>query len=298
MTGLGLAALLAAAMAAGSTAPVSPEARRAEWEAWRADRMARLRREDGWLTLVGLFWLQEGDNTIGSDPSNRVALPPGKAPARLGTIRVHSGSASVDLDPSAGVTHDGQPVARMSLASDAGGGKPTVLSRGSLSFYAVRRGERLGVRVKDAEAKARREFRGIETFPYDERWRIQARFEPYETGHQIPMPNVLGSVEPARAPGALIFSWRGKTYRLDPVMEEGETDLFLVFGDATNGRETYGGGRFVYAKPAVGGTTVLDFNRAYNPPCVFTPYATCPLPPAQNRLPFRVEAGEKTYGAH
>jgi uncharacterized protein len=284
------------AMSLSSSSPET--AHRAEWEQWRARRLESLRREDGWLSLIGLFWLQEGENSAGSDPGSRILLPAGKTPARIGSILLDKGSVSVRAEPESGLTADGKPVTSMTLATDAGAGPATVLKRGSISFYVIARGSKLGVRVKDSDAETRRNFRGIETFPYDERYRVEARFEPYDPPRDIPVPNVLGTVEKQPSPGALVFELDGKTYRLDPVLETGETNLFVIFGDQTSGHETYGGGRFLYAKPAVGGKTILDFNRAYNPPCVFTPYATCPLPPKQNKLPIRVESGEKTYGEH
>ncbi len=278
----------------------SPEGapHRGEWESWRARRLESLRGEDGWLSLIGLFWLQEGENSVGGGPGSRILLPAGKTPARIGSILLDKSSVSVRAEPESGLTADGKPVTSMPLATDAGAGPATVLKRGSVSFYVIARGSKLGVRVKDSDAETRRNFRGIETFPYDERYRVEARFEPYVPAHDIAVPNVLGTIEKEPSPGALVFELDGKTYRLDPVLETGETDLFVIFGDQTNGHETYGGGRFLYAKPAVGGKTILDFNRAYSPPCVFTPYATCPLPPKQNKLPIRVEAGEKTYGEH
>jgi uncharacterized protein len=274
----------------------SEASHRADWEAWRAKRLESLRREDGWLTLVGLFWLEEGENTFGSDPSNRIVFPSGKAPTRMGSILLRGGVVSVSVDPRVEVTREGKFITQMRLQTDAGGAQPTVLKHGSLSFYVIERGKRMAVRVKDSQAQARRNFHGIETFPYQERLRIQARFEPYDPPRMIPVPNVLGTRDEEKSPGALVFEWDGKTYRLEPVLEEGETDLFVIFGDATNGSTTYGGGRFLYAKPPdTQGRTVLDFNRSYNPPCVFTPYATCPLPPKQNRLPISIEAGEKNY---
>jgi uncharacterized protein (DUF1684 family) len=279
------------------SSPVPEAAHRTDWEQWRAKRLESLRREDGWLSLIGLVWLQEGENSVGSDPSSRVVLPAGKAPARIGSILLEKGAVSVRAEPGSGLTADGRTVATLPLATDASG-PPTVLKRGSISFYVIARGSRLGVRVKDSEAETRRSFRGTETFPYDERHRVEARFEPYDPPRQIPVPNVLGTLEMQPSPGALVFELEGKTYRLDPVLETGDSELFVIFGDQTNGHETYGGGRFLYAKPAIGGKTTLDFNRAYNPPCVFTPYATCPLPPKENKLPIRVEAGEKKYGDH
>jgi uncharacterized protein (DUF1684 family) len=269
---------------------------KAEIARWRTQRVERLRREDGWLTLVGLFWLEPGDNTIGSGPDNRVVLPPGKAPRRIGSLTLSRDAVTARLDPAAGVTADGKPVSTLVLDPDTAPNGPTVLRRGPLSFYLISRGGRLGARVKDAESAARREFHGIENFPVDRRWRVLARFEPYPTGRTIPVPTILGTVENETTPGALVFEIGSRQFRLDPVLESGETDLFVIFGDQTNGKETYGGGRFLYASPPdAEGRTVLDFNKAYNPPCVFSPFATCPLPPAQNKLPIRVEAGEKSY---
>jgi len=186
----------------------------------------------------------------------------------------------------------------MALRSDAEG-EPTLLRRGSVSFYLIKRGERLGVRVKDSRSPALLAFHGIDSYPIQLKWRVDARFEAYPAGKTIPVPNILGSVEQEKSPGAVVFDFEGREFRIDAVTESGTEDLFLIFGDQTNGVETYGGGRFLYAAPAdKNGRVVLDFNKAYNPPCVFTPYATCPLPPPQNRLAIRVEAGEKKFGSH
>jgi uncharacterized protein (DUF1684 family) len=165
-----------------------------------------------------------------------------------------------------------------------------------VSFYPISRQGKLAIRVKDPESEARRSFRGLEYFPVDSSWRVEARVEPPADAGRISVPNVLGTDTSEASPGTLVFERGGATYRLRPVLEEGETDWFVIFGDATNGRDTYGAGRFLYVAPAKDGRTVIDFNKAYNPPCVFTDYATCPLPPPGNRLPIRVEAGEKEYG--
>jgi uncharacterized protein (DUF1684 family) len=264
---------------------------------WRARRLDSLRSPGGWLTLVGLFWLDAGKNAVGSDPGNHVVLPPGKAPAFVGSIDRSGDAVTFHAAPGAGVSVDGKPVATQALRSDADR-EPTLLTLGSLSFYVIQRGDRVGVRVKDSQSEARKDFHGIESFPIDPKWRVEARLEPYDPPKSIPVPNVLGSVEPGECPGALVFQINGKTYRLDPILEKGERDLFVIFADRTNGTQTYGAGRFLYASPPIDGRTTLDFNKAYNPPCVFTLYATCPLPPPQNRLPIRVEAGEKAYGKH
>ena len=267
---------------------------REEIERWRRERLDRLRSPDGWLSVVGLFWLEPGENSVGTDPSNRIVVPGGRATDRLGTIALSEDRALFTAAPGSDVRHAGAPVETVELRSDAGG-PPTVLTRGRVSFYLIRRSGRLAVRVKDTGSAARRGFRGIESFPIEPGWRVEARFEPYDPPRELPIANVLGGVDGERCPGAIVFERAGATHSLDAIVETAEPDLFVIFGDETNGVETYGAGRFLYAPRAAGGRTVLDFNKAYNPPCVFTPYATCPLPPSQNRLPLRVEAGEKKY---
>jgi uncharacterized protein len=295
-----VAVLLVLFALARPTAPVkdSAPAYRTEIERWRADRVRRLTADDGWLTVIALAWLEEGDNRVGAAPSNRIVLPTGKAPAELATIHLSRGSARLTVAPGVAVTHDGKPVSTIALASDADG-EPTIVRHGTLSFYLIKRGDRLGVRVKDSANPARSRFHGIESYPVREAWRIPARFERYQPKKSIPIPNVLGGVTKEPSSGAVVFTVGGKEYRLDAVDEEGEEDLFLIFADQTNGKETYGAGRFLYAPhPGADGRTVVDFNKAYNPPCAFTPFATCPLPPPQNRLPISVEAGEKRSGDH
>jgi len=285
LAGLALAGALAAA-----------EASRAyfdEIESWRAGRIERLQRPDGWLTLVGLAWLQPGDNSVGSAEGSVVALP-ASAPARLGTIRVVGDEATFTTAPGAEVTSAGQPVSTVRLRSDRDG-DPTVLTHGSVSFYLIGRNGRLAVRVKDSEAAARKRFAGIEHFPVDPKWRVEARFEPAPAGHEIEVPNALGYLEKMNAPGHVVFELGGATQRLLALDDTGDGRLFLVFGDLTTGKETYGGGRFLYTDPPKDGRVSIDFNRAYNPPCVFSPYATCPLPPPGNKMKVRVEAGEKKY---
>ncbi len=282
---------------AGPSSP-DPAAHRRDLEAWRERRLQSLRREDGWLTLVGLFWLEPGDNTVGSDPKSRVVLPAGKAPARLATISLDAAGARLATAPGETVEIGGKPVTGSALSTDASG-EPTLIRRGPLRFYLIERNGRIGVRVKDAESTALKSFRGIESFPVETRWRIEARFESYQPAKEILVPNILGSTAREKSPGALVFEVRGSICRLDVVTEAGTEDWFVIFGDRTNGTETYGGGRFLYVTPpAPGSSAVVDFNKAYNPPCVFTPYATCPLPPSQNRLAVRVEAGEKSYQGH
>jgi uncharacterized protein len=276
---------------------VSPGSHTDAVEAWRAARLARLTGPEGWLTVVGLHWLREGANPVGAGASNAVLLPVGRAPDRVGTIVVSGEGASFVPDPGSPVVHAGHSVSAPLELSDDLERSPTVLELGSLRLHVIRRyRDRLAVRVRDLESPARKAFGGIEHYPVDERWRFEARFEPYDPPRISQAPTVLDMEETYPTPGALAFDHGGATHHLDAFLEPGETDLFIVFGDVTNGRETYGGGRYLYTKQAdERGIVELDFNRAYNPPCVFTAHATCAIPLPQNRLPFRVEAGEKRY---
>jgi uncharacterized protein (DUF1684 family) len=268
-----------------------------ELEQWKAKRLAGLKSEDGWLTLIGLFWLKEGENRFGSDPTGQIVLPDGKAPQHAGTLRLAKGKVTLEANPDAKITSKGQPVTTLELKSDDDEGGPTLLEMGALSFHVVKRGDRLGLRVKDRENPARAEFKGTDYYPADRKWVVNARFEPYQPPKQVPILNVLGMETEETSPGALAFEVDGRPYKLEALKEKGEEQFFIIFADQTSGKETYGAGRYLYADPpGADGVVRLDFNRAYSPPCAFTKYATCPLPPAQNRLPLRVEAGERYLG--
>jgi uncharacterized protein len=268
-----------------------------EMEAWRADRDKGLRAENGWLTLVGLFWLDEGENRFGSDAgTDKVILPEGKAPAFAGTLIRHGKEVRAEAAPGSGITVDGKPLtAPLDLRIDVQG-QPTILHLGSLSFYVIQRGDKLGVRVKDSQSPSLAAFHGIDYFPVQPAWRIDARFEPYQPPKKVAIANVLGQVSEEDSPGAVVWDWHGETYRLDALQGGDDGSLSLIFADGTSGKETYGAGRFLDTPPPKGGRVLVDFNTAYNPPCAFTAFATCPLPPPQNRLALRVEAGEKKYG--
>lgn len=266
---------------------------RKEVETFRQERVEGLKKEDGWFTLIGLAWLDEGENRFGSDPESKVVLPEGKSPKVAGVLVRKGDKVSVRVEPGAKVTSGGQPVTSMDLTADASG-KPTVLEMGTVSFFVIRRGDLVGVRVKDRESAALKAFHGLDTYPIQPSWRVEARFEPYNPPRKIAIPNVLGQVADEDSPGAIVFDWQGKTHRLDTTGDPKE-GLSLIFADQTNGKETYGAGRFLETGPVKDGKVVVDFNLAYNPPCAFTAFATCPLPPAQNRLALRVEAGEKRY---
>ncbi len=265
-------------------------------QAWRAERFEELREPEGWLSVVGLYWLEPGTNNFGADSSNHVVFPPGSGvPPRAGSFVVDGAVVRMEVAPGVTVTHQGAPVTSLLLASDLSG-RPTVARLGSLLWYVIEREELRGIRLKDTANAAIELFAGVESFPADLKWYIPARFDRYDPLRVIAVPNVLGMVTKQPSPGAVVFRVGGKRYRLDVTGDPDAARFSLVFGDRTNGQETYGGGRFLEVDaPDELGRTFIDFNRAYNPPCVFTPFATCPLPPAQNRLTVRIEAGEKKY---
>jgi hypothetical protein len=265
-------------------------------ERWRADREAALKTDDGWLTVAGLFWLKPGLNRAGVDPSNDIVLPEGAAPARLGAFEFDGARAIFQAEPGTGVHQNGVPIERVEMNVMA---PPTRIQVRDLTMFVIRRGDRVGVRLRDRNNAMRREFKGLRWYPIDPAYRVVATFVPYPEPKAIPVPNVLGDTPEMTSPGYVEFTLGGRALRLDPVFDGDEThQLFFIFGDQTNGIETYPSGRFLYAALPEEGRVVLDFNQAENPPCAFTPFATCPLPPKQNRLPMRVTAGELSYGHH
>ncbi|WP_306591796.1 DUF1684 domain-containing protein [Geothrix sp. 21YS21S-4] len=264
--------------------------------AWRAQRHRSLAAKDGWLSLVGLSFLQEGDNPAGSLPGLPVSLPGG--PPRAGVFHLAQGRVSFRPEPGADVTLRGEPAGEAVLRTDAEE-RPDILEAGSLRFHVIRRGDRFAVRVKDTASPLLAAFKGVDGFPPDPAYRVTATFEPYPSPRTVAIPTVLGTTEDMPAPGLVRFTLKGRSYTLEPVQEDGpESKFFFIFRDATAGKETYPAGRFLYADPPKDGKLILDFNRAVNPPCAFTPFATCPLPPKQNRLNVRIPAGEKTFGEH
>jgi uncharacterized protein len=269
---------------------------RAEVEAWRREREERLKADDGWLSVVGLHWLDEGPHAMGRDRGNEIVLPAG--PGLAGVLERRGDGTRVRLTEGLAATVNGRPAAgTVELKTDAAG-DADVLAFATLRLTVIKRGERYGLRIKDSASAARRAFTGLRWFPVDEAYRVRARFLPAARPGTIPIPNVLGQVEPMPSPGEVVFTLGGREHRLQPVLERGETQLFFIFRDQTAGHETYPSGRFLYADPPQDGALVLDFNRAYSPPCAFTDFATCPLPPPQNRLPLRIEAGELRPPGH
>jgi hypothetical protein len=269
---------------------LSPEEHRAKVKAWHAARDKRLRTTDSWLALVGLCWLHEGENHVGAHPSSQVVLHGHEIPQRVGSIWLEDGRARF-------VPHEGVELPATILQDDSDG-DPTLLELGSVCFHVIKRGERFGVRVRDGAAPARASFTGLEHFPIDLSWRITARLEPAAPEATIEIVDITGAHSRDATPGSVVFEREGRSWRIDALPGDDDGSLWLIFGDATNGTDTYGGGRFLYTEPlAADGSVVVDFNLAYNPPCIFSPYATCPLPPPQNRLALRIEAGERAWHA-
>lgn len=264
---------------------------------WQSERATRLKAEDSWLSLVGLFWLVDGENSFGSARDKNSVVMPAKAPAECGTLTLKDGKVTMTPAAGSGMTIAGKPVDEpVELIADTAPNGPTVVQLGTMKFQIVERSGRFAMRVKDPESEARTHFAGLEYFPVNSQWRVEAKFEPYDPPKKIPITNVIGMTSEEVSPGALVFTVDGQTYRIDPIVEKGESDYFLIFKDETSRDATYGAGRYLYTSPAgPDGKVIIDFNKAYNPPCAFTDYATCPLPPPQNRLPVRIEAGEKRY---
>ncbi len=266
-----------------------------EIAAWQAKRDAELRNPDGWLTLAGLFWLEPGRNSFGGDGSNDIQFP-GLSTPHLGEFIVSDDRVEVVIAPGVDVTHEGVPISQMALTDGEMDGP--VLACGSLRWFIIRRDERWVVRLRDRAHPALAAFHGVEYFPMDPAWRVNARLVAHPTPMSIPVPTIQGSVNQTPSPGILHFSLNGTEQRL-VALGQPDKPLSLIFADTTSGHETYGSGRFLtVSAPDASGKTAIDFNRAYNPPCAFTPFATCPLPPAGNRLAIPITAGEKNYGDH
>lgn len=297
----GMTRFILTLVALAAAVPAPDAAYRAEIKKWREEREARLKGDGGWLQVAGLFWLKEGANVFGTDPKGAIVLPAGSAPPRAGVFELKGGKVTARLEPGVEARVGGKPVAvaALELRPDVPGPPDEIKLGPRLTLYVIERGGRLGIRLKDTQSPLLAQFTGLHWFPVREEARVQARFVPYTPPKKVPVPNILGQVEQLPSPGYAAFAIDGREVRLDPVLEEpGATELFFIFRDETAKKETYPAGRFLYTAMPKDGTLVLDFNKAYSPPCAFTPFATCPLPPRQNRLPVRIEAGEMRSGHH
>jgi len=302
---IGLLAVVVAAWILSLPA-TSVAADQSSWEnelnAWRAQRAANLQVPEGWLSLIGLGWLKEGDNSFGSDADNRIQIN-GKAPAHVGVVRLEKTSLRL-LPPPGGFPSallvDGHPAREQALfANDSE--NPSKLTIGAITIIVINRDGQFALRIKDLDAPTRTAFHGLKWYPASAAYRVKARWIPYNPPKQLDIPTILGTTTHLPAPGAAEFTIDGQTVRLEPVLEDPKsTELFFIIRDTTSKTTTYGAGRFLYTElPEHGvaqpGELWLDFNRLINPPCAFTAYATCPLPPTQNRLNVAIPAGEKRY---
>jgi uncharacterized protein (DUF1684 family) len=289
---LALTAALSAMCVAAADNPQDENARIAEW---RAKRLASLTSETGWLTPIALYWLKDGENSFGRAPERAFSLDDAALAPDTGAFVVTDGRVRYVAHASEAMTYLGTPVASLELTSDAED-KPTELIAGSLHFMLIERAGHLGIRVRDSVSPNRLHFKGLQYFPARADWRIQAHFEPYVPERRIPIVNILGMPEDMTSPGAIVFERGGRTWRLDAILEApGDPELFVMFSDATSGKQTYGAGRFLYVELPKADRIEIDFNKAYNPPCAFTDFATCPLPPQQNQLNLAINAGELKY---
>ncbi len=262
---------------------------KAEIETWRREIEERLRSETGWLTLTGLYWLHPGENTLGSDPVADVLLPE-SAPKQVGFIDFADPMATLRVTTDVPVTADGQPVKTVTLRHDNEAQGPTRIEISSVNFYLIKRGDQFGMRVRDSENPARKNFKGRVWFPVDPSYRVDAKYVPHPEVRTLDIMTVAGIIEPTENPGYVEFELAGHRVHLEAFSSK-PNEVWLVFRDASP--HTYRAARFLYAPLKPDGTAILDFNKAYNPPCAFTPYATCPLPPKENILPFKIEVGER-----
>jgi uncharacterized protein len=263
---------------------------RASFEKWKAEQVEDLKQN--WLTLAGLFWLRPGVSSFGSDPNNDIILPKESAHGQAGTFELSGGDVTVRFRSGVPATIDGKVLASARLRPDIAG-SPSVVEMGSLRLHVIQRGQRTGIRLKDLNSAAARAYRGPIFFALDPAYRVTATWVPAEGKRMIDVPNVLGDTTPTPAAGEVRFGINGQDVHLTDLGGDPSKGLFIVFNDLTSGRETYPGGRFLETGPVANGLVVLDFNRAHNPPCAVTAYATCPLAPKQNRLAIAIPAGEK-----
>jgi uncharacterized protein (DUF1684 family) len=292
-----LIAFIAAFVAVGppglKAGPAETASYRDEILKYRAEREAELKAADGWLTVAGLFWLKPGANVAGSAQGSDVRLP-AKAPARVGVFELKDGTVTFTAEPAAHVTSANKPMESQPVAAPRG--DDAALAVGDLRMFVIHREDRFGIRMRDLKSPAREQFKGLRYFPIRPEYRVRAKFVPYDPPHTVAVPNVLGQNPEMESPGYVTFALNGKSLRLEPVYEDEEKkDLFFIFKDTTSHDATYPAGRFLHADLPKDGVVAIDFNKAYNPPCAFTAFATCPLPRKENQLAVRIEAGELAY---
>ena len=279
-------------MLASGADPLSIKDYTASIEKWRTESETKLKSDTGWLTVSGLFWLKEGKTTFGSATDNAIVLPAG-TPAHAGVFLRTGKRIGVTVNQGVSVTLKGQPVSRVDALVNDAEAKEDILVLGNVSLLVIDRGTKIGIRMKDTKSELRRNFTHKTWFPVRPDYRVVAKFIP-QPERVIRIPNMVNEMEEHKAIGLTEFMLNGKTYRLEPVLADGQ--FFYIFKDKTAGKQTYGAGRYLYSDLPKNGVVEIDFNKAYNPPCVFTPYATCPLPLKHNQLDIPIPAGELKYG--
>jgi uncharacterized protein len=290
----------APADAPAQTETVPPKSPVTDYEAgvqrFQRDREAALRTDTGWLTIAGLFFLSQPSTTFGSDPLSDIVLP-SSAPAQTGTFELRGGNVSVKAAPGVAFQLNGKTITSAELKSDAEG-PPDRIGLGDLQLWVHMSGSRKSIRLRDRNSRLRQTFTGTSWFPINAAYRVEATFEPYDKPRTVQVPNVLGDVDNMTVPGMVSFTLDGRPLKMEAITEGNDKEFWFIFRDLTSGKESYPAARFLYMPGPVNGKMMLDFNMAENPPCAYNPYTTCPLPPQQNRLPVRVEAGERAYGGH
>jgi len=258
-------------------------------EEWQLQRMERLKSKNGWLNLAGLFWLEEGENSFGSDPSNKVVFPE-KADAFCGTLILDDGKVFMQVNEGVKIGIGDSLVTKADLIHDQAK-NTTHLQQGDLAWNIIKRGERYGIRMRDYKHPRINQLAHIPSYPIQTSYVVEATLKPFDEPRTMVVATpVEGFTESYECPGELHFKIKNEALVLYPFISG--KSYFLVIADETTGMDTYGAGRFMYSMPDSTGRIILDFNKAYNPPCVFSPYATCPMPPRENFLPIAIEAGE------
>jgi len=287
-----IAVIMATGMLAGAAVDAKHEKTVLEY---RSKLEMTLKSDTGWLTVAGLHWLKPGQTTVGSDPKSGFVLPAGKVPPKLGVFRLVGKKVSLKVEPGVAIQVNGKPFTEGALVDDGDGRTSDLVTAGGLTMTVLDRGGKIGIRLRDKTSKYRKEFTRRSWFPVKEEFRVKGKFLPYAIPKKLRVPTVIdGVIEEHQSPGEIEFSLGGAVHKAQ-VLKASEGQLWLIFRDQTSNKSTYPAGRFLYGDLAKDNTVIFDFNKAYNPPCAFTPFATCPLPPRQNSLKVAIEAGELTY---
>lgn len=279
------------------TLPIEDSSYVREIENWRVERETNLKKDGSWLTVAGLYWLRPGENWVGAGLENDFVLPAGTAPGVVGVFVLNGNKTEFRAEPGVAVTQQGKPVSVATFDGTGEQGEKKAIAIGRLSMWVHNSGDRLAIRLRDLDSPIRKEFTTLDWFPVDPAYRVTAKFVPHPEPKPVEILNMLGDIERYKSPGYVDFTLQGQAIRMEPVLNT-SGGLWLIFRDATSGKETYPAARFLQAEAPKNGEVTIDFNKAYNPPCAFNPYTTCPMPAKENRLKIRVEAGEKNYKKH